>query len=68
MAIQGVIIGALLERGPIALLCGCADPQRCHRSVAAAFLTERLGAKVEHIIAPERLARPDDQLRLPGWE
>jgi uncharacterized protein (DUF488 family) len=61
-------IAALLERGPVALLCGCADPQRCHRSVAAAFLAERLGALVEHIPTPERLARPDDQLRLPGWE
>lgn len=61
-------IATLLERGPVALLCGCADPQRCHRSVAAAFLAERLGAEVEHILAPERPARPDDQLRLPGWE
>ena len=61
-------IAALLERGPVALLCGCADPQRCHHSVAAAFLAERLGAEVEHILAPERPARPDDQLRLPGWE
>jgi uncharacterized protein (DUF488 family) len=59
-------IAALLERGPVALLCGCADPQRCHRSVAAAFLAERLGAEVEHIFAPERPARSDDQLRLPG--
>lgn len=61
-------IATLLERGPVALLCGCADPQRCHRSVAAAFLAERFGAEVEHILAPERPARPDDQLRLPGWE
>jgi uncharacterized protein (DUF488 family) len=61
-------IAALLERGPVMLLCGCADPQRCHRSVAAEFLAERLGAEVEHILAPERPARPDDQLRLPGWE
>jgi len=61
-------IAALLKRGPVALLCGCADPQRCHRSVAAEFLAERLGAEVEHILAPERPARPDDQLRLPGWE
>jgi uncharacterized protein (DUF488 family) len=61
-------IAALLERGPVVLLCGCADPQRCHRSVAAEFLAKRLGAEVEHILAPERPARPDDQLRLPGWE
>lgn len=61
-------IAALLEQGPVALLCGCADPQRCHRSVAAEFLAERLGAEVEHILAPERPARPDDPLRLPGWE
>jgi uncharacterized protein (DUF488 family) len=61
-------IAALLERGPVGLRCGCADPQRCHRSVAAEFLAERLRAEVEHILAPERPARPDDQLRLPGWE
>lgn len=47
-------------------LCGCADPQRCHRSVAAAFLAERLGAEVAHIFAPVRPAQLDDRLRLPG--
>ncbi len=61
-------IAALLERGPVALLCGCADPQRCHRSVAAVFLAERLGAEVAHILAPERPARSDHQLRLPGMD
>ncbi|NTU78436.1 MAG: hypothetical protein HGA45_03390 [Chloroflexales bacterium] len=50
------------------LLCGSADPQRCPRSVTAAFLAERLGAEVEHILAPERPAQPGDQLWLPGWE
>lgn len=59
-------IAALLEGGPVALRCGCADPLRCHRSVTAAFLAERLGAEVAHIVAPERPARSDDQLRLPG--
>lgn len=61
-------IAHLLERGPVVLLCGCADPQRCHRSVAAAFLAEHLGAAVIHIHTPARSAPPSDQLRLPGWE
>lgn len=61
-------ISALLEHGPVALLCGCADPQRCHRSHAAMFLAERLHAEVIHIPTPERVARQSDQLTLPGWE
>jgi uncharacterized protein (DUF488 family) len=47
------LIAALIVRGPVVLLCGCADPQHCHRSVAAAFLAERLGAAVVHTPAPE---------------
>jgi uncharacterized protein (DUF488 family) len=61
-------IAALFEQGPVVLLCGCADPQRCRRSVAAAFLAGRLGAEVVHMLAPERAQRASDQLRLPGWE
>lgn len=60
-------IAALLERGPVALLCGWADPQRCHRSVAAEFLAEHLGAEVGHILAPERPARLNDQLWHSVW-
>jgi uncharacterized protein (DUF488 family) len=60
-------VAALLARGPVALLCGCADPQRCHRAQAAAFLAERLGAEVIHIAAPARPPRDDGgQLALPG--
>jgi uncharacterized protein (DUF488 family) len=61
-------IAAYLARGPVALLCGCADPQRCHRSLAAAFLAERLDAEVIHIPTPARVVPPSDQLTLPGWE
>lgn len=61
-------IAALLDRGPVALLCGCADPHRCHRALAAAFLAERLGAEVTHLAAPARPPRDDGgQLTLPGW-
>lgn len=60
-------IADLLARGPVALLCGCADPTRCHRSVAAALLADRLGAEVIHLSAPEP-ERPTEprQLELDG--
>jgi len=29
-------------KGPVTLLCGCADENRCHRSLLQAYLTERL--------------------------
>lgn len=32
----------LLLTSPVILLCGCADPSKCHRSMAAQWLTERL--------------------------
>lgn len=60
-------VAALLARGPVVLLCGCADPARCHRGLAAAFLAERLGGEVVHIPSPA--PRPRDrgpQLELPG--
>jgi hypothetical protein len=48
-------------------LCGCADPQRCHRALAADFLAGRLGAPVVHLFAPPRAPRDDGgQLTLPG--
>lgn len=60
-------VAALLACGPIVLLCGCADPQRCHRGLAASFLAERLGAEIIHIRSPVREKRSDgDQLGLPG--
>lgn len=60
-------VAALLADGPVALLCGCADPHRCHRALAAAFLAERLGAEVRHIAVPARPPRDDGgQLALPG--
>jgi uncharacterized protein (DUF488 family) len=60
-------IASLLARGPVALLCGCTDPERCHRSLAAAYLAERLGASVIHLPAPVRSPRDNGgQLTLPG--
>lgn len=61
-------VRALLARGPVALLCGCADHTRCHRGLAAAYLAERLGATVIHLPPPERPPRDDGgQLSLPGF-
>jgi len=52
----------------VILLCGCADPTRCHRSLAAAYLAERLGAVVIHLTTPTRPPRDDGgQLSRPGF-
>lgn len=60
-------IVSLLARGPVTLFCGCADPHRCHRALAADFLAGRLGAEVVHLSAPPRTPRDDGgQLALPG--
>lgn len=57
-------VGALLEHGPVALLCGCADVAHCHRGLAAEWLAERLDAEVVHLPAPERKPRDGGQLSL----
>ena len=31
-------VRALARRGPVTLLCGCANPERCHRTLLAARL------------------------------
>ena len=36
----------------LVLLCGCKNPQRCHRSVVAARLAERKGLDITHLAAP----------------
>lgn len=43
------IVAGVLERQPAILLCACRDWQRCHRSVAAAYLAEQLGVTVTHL-------------------
>ena len=35
-------VRALAEHGRVTLLCGCADETRCHRSLLASYLQERL--------------------------
>jgi hypothetical protein len=49
------------------MLCGCADPERCHRGLAARFLAEHLGGEVVHLPSPVRQKRSDShQFGLPG--
>ena len=33
-------VRALARRGPVTLLCGCADPRRCHRTLLQKHLLE----------------------------
>jgi uncharacterized protein (DUF488 family) len=42
-------LGALTERGRVAMMCAEAVPWRCHRSLVADVLTVR-GAEVQHIM------------------
>jgi uncharacterized protein YeaO (DUF488 family) len=41
---QGAVAEVLAHarRGPVTLLCGCADPSHCHRTLLKAYLEERL--------------------------
>lgn len=39
----------LLERSPQIILCACADPDRCHRSVVAQMMQERYGVEFTHL-------------------
>jgi uncharacterized protein YeaO (DUF488 family) len=34
-------VRALIRKGPVTLLCGCADERRCHRSLLKAYLAGR---------------------------
>jgi hypothetical protein len=47
-----------LKYTPVVLLCACREATACHRSVAAAFLAERLGAEVVHLDAPVAAPAP----------
>lgn len=50
-------LGGILACGPerVVLMCGCKYALRCHRSVVAALVEERLGLAVTHLgpLAPE---------------
>lgn len=41
----------LLHWRPIVLLCACRDVATCHRLTAADYLSQALGAPVEHLVA-----------------
>jgi uncharacterized protein YeaO (DUF488 family) len=48
-------VRALARRGPVTLLCGCADAQRCHRTLLAGVLGGRGGTLAR---APEARSAP----------
>lgn len=70
VAVGKRIMPALGRGRTTALLCGCADPLACHRSVLAAHvvpLCRPFGTwSVEHIPSPEPKAPPSTQLSLLG--
>lgn len=43
---------AVLARGSLVLLCGCADVSICHRRVAADYLSAALDVLVHHVVPP----------------
>lgn len=44
------------SKKPVFLMCGCPDPEHCHRTAAAALLRER-GYDVEEVAPPEKKSR-----------
>lgn len=57
-------VGAFLQARPVILLCACRDAEQCHRSIAADFLSEKIGAPVEHLYPDaQRLELTAGQLR-----
>ncbi len=44
------VVAAMPPTGATALLCVEADPEACHRSLVAARLADRYGARVQHLL------------------
>ena len=55
---RGVEIVSGFDRAPI-LMCGCHNPNECHRSVVAKLLAQRIGGEIQHLRAPSDPAEPD---------
>lgn len=43
-----VMVGELLRKRPVILLCACAEVQRCHRLPAAEAIVARYGVTITH--------------------
>lgn len=46
----------VMARRPLVLLCGCKDWASCHRTVAALYLAEMIGVRIEHLTPPAKAA------------
>ena len=57
----------VMARRPLVLLCGCKDWATCHRTVAARYLADALGAAVEHLAPPAKVA-PAPVARGHAWD
>jgi hypothetical protein len=54
-----VHVAALLERGPVILMCGCAVLKQCHRLDAANRFRDELGCEVKHLFPPKKAKAPE---------
>jgi uncharacterized protein (DUF488 family) len=50
------LVGTLLVKQPVILLCVCPNVERCHRKTAAEKLAEALGCEVKHLTLDEMKA------------
>jgi uncharacterized protein (DUF488 family) len=50
------LVGTLLEKQPVILLCVCPNVETCHRKTAAEKLAEALGCEVKHLTLDEMKA------------
>lgn len=46
-------VQSMMESRSVILMCACKNVHTCHRKVAAAFLSERLGAPIVHLEPPK---------------
>lgn len=58
-------VAALLERGPVVLLCACADVTTCHRRVAAELISQATDAPIQHLTPAD--IQPPDTPQLVLW-
>jgi activating signal cointegrator 1 len=59
-------VAKALARGPVILLCACMHAEECHRTDAAAYLADQLGAPIEHLTPPPKEAQRRAEGQIPA--